>query len=73
MSAALNIRNSDAQQATITAHESRTRQWAFDASFDFSMHPALVDSDEVAANYTQDLLNMALLWNTFECCRLRAT
>ena len=47
---------------SIAAHEPRTRAWAFDAEFYSSMHPALVsDSDEIAANYIQEMLNTALV------------
>ena len=47
---------------SIDAHEPRTRAWAFDAEFYSSMHPALVsDSDEIAANYIQEMLNTALV------------
>jgi hypothetical protein len=49
-----------ARQASIAAHEPRSRAWAFDAAFDSSIHPALVsDNDEIAANYIQEMLNMA--------------
>ena len=47
---------------SLAAHEPRTRAWAFDAEFYSSIHPALVsDSDEIAANYIQEMLNTALV------------
>ena len=50
---------------SLAAHEPRTRAWAFDAEFYSSIHPALVsDSDEIAANYIQEMLNTSLVART---------
>ncbi len=56
------VGDSDARQASIAVHEPKNRAWAFDAAFDSSIHTVLVsDNDEIAANYIQEMLNMALV------------
>ena len=51
--------NSDAQQATIAAHETQSRTWTFEATFAPSIHTAIVTAcDKVAANCIQAMMNM---------------
>ena len=56
------VGDSDAQQATIAAHELISRSWAFNAAFAPSLHPVLVtddtNCDKVSADYIRDMLNM---------------
>ena len=56
------VGDSDAQQATIAAHELISRSWAFNAAFAPSLHPVLVtddtNCDKVSADYIRDMLNL---------------
>ena len=52
------VGDSDTKQATISAMETRSRAWAFKATFAPPIHPALVsDCNAVAADYIQEMLD----------------
>ena len=54
--------NSDAQQATIAAHEPQCRTWTFTTMFDPLHHPDLVDDcAEVSGNHVRGTLNRTLV------------